>query len=143
MPVTTKQTTKKKKPDFIHAVGRRRTASARVRLYTKKGPVLVNDRPIQEYFPLEAYRKVYEEPFQVTDTQDRFSATVKVVGSGTVGQLGAVTHGLARALSIADPKEFRPRLKKLGLLTRDPRMKERRKPGLAQAARARKQSPKR
>lgn len=143
MPNTTKPATKKKKPDFISTVGRRKTASARVRLYRKKGPILVNDRPIEEYFPLRVQEKVYLEPFRVTDTRERFSATVKVTGSGKQGQLVAVSHGLSRALAIADPAEFRPKLKKHGLLTRDSRMKERRKPGLAQAARARKQSPKR
>lgn len=133
----------KKKSNFIYAVGRRKTASARVRLYKKKGAISVNDLPIEKYFSLEAYKQVYLEPFRVTDTIDRYSASVKVEGSGISSQLGAVTHGISRALSIADEKKYRPILKKHGLLTRDSRMKERRKPGLAQSARAKKQSPKR
>lgn len=132
-----------KKPDFIYALGRRKTADARIRLYRKKGPLLVNDKPIDVYFPLESEREKYLAPFKITRTLGKFSATVKVQGSGKSGQLGAVVHGLARALSTVDPKEYRPILKKAGLLTRDSRMKERRKAGYAQSARAKKQSPKR
>lgn len=134
---------KKQKKDYIYAVGRRKTASARVRLYPRKGPILVNQKPIEEYFPLEVWQHKYLKPFQLTNSLDKYSATIKVSGSGKLGQLGAITHGLARALSQADPKDYRPLLKKHGLLTRDPRMKERRKAGLAQSARAKKQSPKR
>jgi small subunit ribosomal protein S9 len=134
---------KTKKSNYIYSVGRRKTASARVRLYPKKGPILVNDVPIEQYFPLEVYKTFYLEPFRITDTQEKYSASIKVIGSGKTGQLGAVVHGLSRALAKADEKKYRPLLKKRGFLTRDPRMKERRKPGLAQSARARKQSPKR
>jgi small subunit ribosomal protein S9 len=134
---------KKSKKDFIYAVGRRKTASARVRLFKKRGDIVVNDIAIDKYFPLEVHKQAYLEPFRITDTLDRYSATVKVMGSGKSGQLRAVIHGIARALSVADTKEYRPILKKRGLLTRDSRMKERRKPGLAQSARAKKQSPKR
>jgi len=141
--VKTKPVQKKKKdPGYVHAVGRRKTANARVRLYAKKGPIIVNDKPIEAYFPLESHKALYLEPFRITETLDRYSASIKVLGSGQSGQLGAVVHGLARALAKADPK-YRTPLKRRGLLTRDQRMKERRKPGLAQAARARKQSPKR
>ncbi len=139
----TSNSKKTSKPEFIYAVGRRKTASARVRLYLKKGPILVNEKPIEEYFPLESHKQQYLKPLKITKTEGKFSATVKVIGSGKSGQLGAVMHGIARALSLADSKEFRPVLKKHGLLTRDPRMKERRKSGLAQSARAKKQSPKR
>ncbi|MCH7952062.1 30S ribosomal protein S9 [Patescibacteria group bacterium] len=143
MPEAKSTKTKTKKSDFIHAVGRRKTANARIRLYQKKGPIIVNDMPIEEYFPLKVYKHDYLEPFQTTNTLEKYSATIKVLGSGKSGQLGAVVHGIARALAKADPKKYRPLLKKRGFLTRDPRMKERRKPGLAQSARAKKQSPKR
>lgn len=144
-PIKTSRRPKKKQksPDFIRAVGRRKTATARVRLYKKKGPLLVNGMPIEQYFSLETEKRRFLEPFRATDTLEKYSATIKVSGSGKTGQLGAVVHGIARALSKADPDTFRPSLKHLGLLTRDPRMKERRKFGLAQSARARKQSPKR
>jgi len=142
MPV--KKTIKKvPKSNTIFTVGRRKTSTARIRLYQKKGPILINDKPIEEYFPLESQKTAYLEPFNLTKTLGRFSATVKVLGSGKQGQLGAVIHGFARALALAEPKDYRPILKKHGLLTRDQRMKERRKPGLAQSARAKKQSPKR
>lgn len=138
-----KQQKKTKKSNFIYSVGRRKTASARIRLYLKKGPILVNDVPIEEYFPLKVNKHHFLEPFRITDTLEKYSATIKVVGSGKTGQLGAVIHGLARALAKVDQEKYRPLLKKHGLLTRDSRMKERRKPGLAQSARAKKQSPKR
>ena len=134
---------KKQKKDFIYAVGRRKTANARVRLSLKQGPILVNQIPIEKYFPLEIYKQKYLKPFQLTNTLQKFSATVKVQGSGKTGQLEAVTHGISRALSMADPKAYRSILKKYGLLTRDPRMRERRKAGYAHSARAKKQSPKR
>lgn len=134
---------KNKKSGFFYAIGRRKTASARVRLYLKKGPILVNEVPIDKYFPLESHKTHYLEPFRTTNTLEKYSATVKVVGSGKSGQLRATVHGFARALAKADPQNYRPALKKRGLLTRDSRTKERRKPGYAQAARAKKQSPKR
>ena len=132
-----------KKPEFTYAVGRRKTANARIRLYLKKGDLIVNDKPIEEYFPLESDKQTYTQPLKLTGTLDKFSITAKVEGSGKTGQLEAVVHGIARALAKVDPDKFRPVLKKHGLLTRDSRMKERRKAGLAQSARAKKQSPKR
>lgn len=140
-----KSKTKKnaKKKNYVYAVGRRKTANARVRLYPKKGPIIVNEKPIEEYFPLQVHQQEYNQPFRVTNAMGKFSASIKVAGSGKSGQLGAVTHGLSRALAKADREKYRPPLKKEGLLTRDPRMKERRKAGLAQSARAQKQSPKR
>lgn len=137
------QKKKTKKPQYTFAVGRRKTARARIRLYPRPGPILVNDRPIEQYFPLPIQKMIYSQPFRLTETSDRYSATVKVEGSGKSGQLGAVVHGFARALSAIEGENYRQILKKHGFLTRDSRMKERRKPGLAQAARARKQSPKR
>lgn len=140
---TTQKEKKTKKTNYYYAVGRRKTATARVRLYQKKGNIIVNNIPVEEYFPLKVNEQKYLEPFRLTDTLKDYSATIKVVGSGKTGQLGAITHGIARALSSIDSKKYRPILKKHGLLTRDSRMKERRKPGLAQSARAKKQSPKR
>ena len=146
------------KISYIEAVGRRKTATARVRLYPitqskqelkvwdyKLGPgvIIVNRQPISEYFPGEVSERKYKEPFRTTNTLNKFAATVQVSGSGKTGQLEAIIHGFARALEKVDREKYRPILKKRGLLTRDPRMKERRKAGLAQSARAKKQSPKR
>lgn len=137
------------KAKYIPAVGRRKTATARVRLYQKKdlpagrqGQIIVNELPIEKYFPGDVNKVLYLEPFRVTNTEGKYSATIKVEGSGKMGQVGAVVHGIARALVLAN-KDFRPILKKKGLLTRDPRKKERRKAGLAHKARAKKISPKR
>lgn len=123
--------------------GRRKRAVARVRLFSGTGKIVVNDKPVQEYFSGKTAQVLYQKPFVLTDTVGKFDVTVKVLGSGTSGQLGAVIHGISRALISLNPKDFRPILKKAGLLTRDPREKERRKYGLAGKARKRKQSPKR
>ena len=130
------------KINYIPAVGRRKTATARVRLFQKKGSIVVNELPIGKYFPGEVNKALYQEPFRVTNTEGKYSSTIKVKGSGKNGQLGAVIHGLARALVLAN-KDFRPILKKKGFLMRDSRKKERRKAGLAHKARAKKISPKR
>ena len=132
----------KSKAKYIPAIGRRKTATARIRLFQKKGSIIVNDLPIKKYFPGEANKVLYLEPFQLTNTIDKYHATVKVKGSGKEAQLGAVIHGISRALIKAN-KDLRPILKKKGFLTRDPRAKERRKAGLAGKARAKKISPKR
>jgi len=128
------------------AVGRRKEATARVRLEAgvKKDElgIFVNGKPVEEYFGGEVFKKLYLEPFKTTNTVSRFKVTVKVVGGGLAGQLGAFVHGAARALVKVD-EELRPILKKKGLLTRDQRERERRKAGLAGKARAGKQSPKR
>ena len=126
--------------NIFKAVGRRKEASARVMLQKGKGQFLVNAIPIGQYFPNEETR--LEKPFKITETQGMYFATIKVQGSGKAGQLDAVIHGISRALILAKP-ETRPALKKAGLLTRDPRVKERRKYGRAQKARKGKQSPKR
>lgn len=145
-----------KKTSYYQAVGRRREASAVVRLYVvsdgeisvrgmtlKKGDMVVNKRPIDKYFAGEIYQKIYTEPFRITNTVGRFAVSAQVTGGGPSGQMGAFVHGVARALEKADREKFRPILKKDGFMTRDPRAKERRKAGYAQKARARKQSPKR
>ena len=144
------------KTSYYEAVGRRKVATARVRLYVvadgsvtvggaaiDKGNIVVNGRPAEQYFPGEAYKKMYQEPFRTTNTVSRFATSIKVEGGGLAGQLGAAIHGISRALIKVDNEKFRPILKKRGLLTRDPRAKERRKAGFAGKARARKQSPKR
>ncbi|MBI3955888.1 30S ribosomal protein S9 [Candidatus Gottesmanbacteria bacterium] len=133
---------------YYEAVGRRREATARVRLYVgeteiAKGAILVNGRPVERYFPGEVYKKMYLEPFRTTNTMNRFAVSIKVSGGGLSGQLGAVIHGISWALEKVDKEKFRPILKKRGFMTRDPRAKERRKAGRAGKARARKQSPKR
>jgi small subunit ribosomal protein S9 len=153
MPVKSKKTktikkaTKKRKPSktsYIYSVGRRRCAIARVRLYThKKGGIIVNDKPIDKYFFGEIAKKFYFEPLRICNVIDKHLITIKVVGSGKSGQLGAVIHGISRALEKLDREKFRPILKKRGFLTRDPRKKERRKVGTGGKARRKKQSPRR
>jgi len=128
---------------YTVAVGRRKEAIARVRLFNGKGETLVNNHPIEKYFDDDPIAKfAWEKPFSVTKLEGNYFATIKVNGSGKKSQLDAVVHGLARALNIAEPKSHKL-LKTAGLLTRDPRVKERRKYGLAQKARKGKQSPKR
>ncbi len=140
---TKKIKTRSSKKKYIAAMGRRKTASARIRLYRGKGKTIVNSQPIDEYFSGEVAKVEYLKPFQVTDTLGKFYATIKVVGSGQKGQLGAVVHGLARALDKENKELYHPALKRHKLLTRDPRERERRKPGLGGKARRKKQSPKR
>lgn len=140
-PKKTKRTKKSEKIKPIVAVGRRKTATARVWLYPEKGPLVVNGQPIQDYFPGKVAETLYMRPFQVTTSVGKFRAKIKVSGSGRSSQLGAVVHGLSRAL-LAFDASFRPQLKKYRLLTRDARAKERKKPGLMGARKA-KQSPKR
>ena len=120
---------------YYEGVGRRKTASARVRLYPGEGDVVVNDKPIEEYFPRESDVLHLLEPLKVTETVGTFNVSVKVNGGGMSGQAGAVRHGIARALLASDPN-LRPVLRKGGFLTRDARMKERKKPGLKRARKA-------
>jgi len=134
--------TKKLKNEYVFAVGRRRRSTARVRLYNAKGQTLVNDKPIDEYFR-SIPKVIYLKPFELTGTEGKYYATAKIKGGGIKGQLGAFVHGVSRALVKIDTEKYRSALKSAGFLTRDPREKERRKFGLAQKARARKQSPKR
>jgi len=139
---------------YYEAVGRRKTSSARVRLYVAesvtlsgvavtKGDMIVNGRPVESYFPGEVLKKMYQEPFRTTNTMGRFAVTVKAAGGGLSGQLAAVIHGISRALEKVDKEKFRPILKKRGFMKRDPRARQRRKAGFAGKSRARKQSPKR
>src|SRR5918999_1090916 len=121
---------------YIWAVGRRKAAVARVRLYPGSGKITVNGRPASDYFGGRAiYQASLFEPLRLTGTQERFDVTVRVVGGGISGQAGAVRHGIARALTRFD-EELRPTLKRAKLLTRDPRAKERKKVGLKRARKA-------
>ncbi|SFB26872.1 MULTISPECIES: 30S ribosomal protein S9 [unclassified Bacillus (in: firmicutes)] len=115
--------------------GRRKSSVARVRLVPGNGSILINDREIENYIPFEALREVVKQPLVATETLGSYDILVNVNGGGYTGQAGAIRHGIARALLQADP-EFRPTLKRAGLLTRDARMKERKKYGLKGARRA-------
>lgn len=113
-------------------VGRRKNAVSRVKLVEGSGKIIINDRDIEQYFPLEVLRKDIIKPFEVTDTLGRYDAYVRVVGGGVSGQAGAIRLGIARALVAAD-EDFRTPLRNAGLLTRDPRMVERKKYGQKKA----------
>ncbi|MEW8988179.1 MULTISPECIES: 30S ribosomal protein S9 [Bacillus] len=115
--------------------GRRKSSVARVRLVPGNGTITINDREITDYIPFEALREVVKQPLNATETLGSYDVLVNVKGGGYTGQAGAIRHGIARALLQADP-EFRPTLKRAGLLTRDARMKERKKYGLKGARRA-------
>lgn len=117
------------------ATGRRKESVARVRLIPGKGRILINGRPVDEYFGLETLRMIIRQPLELTNTLDQFDVIVRVSGGGFTGQAGAIRHGIARALVNAD-SDYRPPLKRSGYLTRDPRMKERKKYGLKKARRA-------
>lgn len=133
-----------RKDEFIHAVGRRREAVARVRLYPNgEGQIVVNEKPVEHYFPLLYHKVVYNQPFELTETVGKFTVTVKVLGGGLSGQVEAVRLGIARALDKYDREKFHPLLKKHGLLTRDSRVRQRRMVGTGGKARRKKQSPKR
>jgi small subunit ribosomal protein S9 len=119
----------------IMATGRRKEAVARVRLLPGSGRIVVNGHPYERYFPTRGLRAQVERPLVLTSTLDKFDVLVRVEGGGISGQAGAVRHGIARALTALD-RELRPALKKDGLLTRDPRAKERRKYGLKKARKA-------
>ena len=123
-----------KKP-FFYGTGRRKHSVARVRLYQGTGVVTINDRSIDEYFGLETLKLIARQPLALTETADKFDIVVRVAGGGVTGQAGAIRHGVARALLEFNP-ELRGELKKAGFLTRDPRMKERKKYGLKAARRA-------
>lgn len=122
--------------EYYEGLGRRKTASARVRLHTGgDGSFVVNDKPVEDYFSRDVDQIFISEALKVTGTEGRFKVTVKVEGGGVTGQAGAVRLGVARALLKADPS-YRDVLRDHGLLTRDPRAKERKKPGLKRARKA-------
>ena len=118
-----------------YGTGRRKSSIARVYLMPGKGNITINKRDIDEYFGLETLKVIVRQPLVATDTADKYDAVITVKGGGFTGQAGAVRHGIARALLTVDA-DFRPTLKKAGYLTRDPRMKERKKYGLKKARRA-------
>jgi len=120
---------------YFEAVGRRKRASARVRIVSGKGVFVVNDKPAEDYFPRLGDLKRIKAPAEVAGLADKLDVSVLVNGGGITGQSSAVSHGLARALLKMD-ENFRPDLKKAGLLTRDARIKERKKPGLKRARKA-------
>ena len=131
-----------KKRKYLETVGRRKTAVARVRLFTSspsqsamEGNLVVNDKLYKEFFPKLELQQIVESPLRRLKSLNRFQAIIKVKGGGTKGQAEAIRHGLARALVLFDPN-FRKKLKKMGFLTRDPRKKERKKYGLKKARRA-------
>ncbi|MCE4051773.1 30S ribosomal protein S9 [Niallia taxi] len=115
--------------------GRRKSSVARVRLVPGDGQIIINGREIENYIPFAALREVVKQPLVATETTGSYNILVNVSGGGYTGQAGAIRHGIARALLQADP-EYRPTLKRAGLLTRDARMKERKKYGLKGARRA-------
>ena len=119
----------------FYGTGRRKKSIARVYLVPGTGKITVNKRDIDEYFGLETLKLIVRQPLAATQTADKFDVLVNVHGGGTTGQAGAIRHGISRALLQAD-NEYRPTLKAAGFLTRDPRMKERKKYGLKAARRA-------
>lgn len=118
-----------------YGTGRRKSSVARVYLVPGNGKITINNRDIEEYFGLETLKVIARQPLVLTETLDKFDAIIKVHGGGYTGQAGAIRHGISRALLEADA-DFRPALKRAGFLTRDPRMKERKKYGLKAARRA-------
>ncbi len=120
---------------FFYGTGRRKKSIARVRVYAGTGKITINDRDIDDYFGLDTLKLIVRQPLNVTELNDKFDIVCRVTGGGVTGQAGAIRHGLARALLQYD-ESLRPVLKKAGFLTRDPRMKERKKYGLKGARRA-------
>ncbi len=148
---------KTKDIQYFEAIGRRKQSVARVRLYLvtknkevaigdkkiKTGEIYLNNKPIEKTFSSLFEKELYSLPLKLTNSIERFAISIRVTGGGKSGQLGAVVHGLSRALQMVDKEQYRSTLKKEGLLTRDSRKKERRKVGRAGKARKQKQSPKR
>jgi small subunit ribosomal protein S9 len=121
---------------YYYGTGKRKTAIAKVRLYLDDGgPILINGKTMEEYFNWEPWQKTINEPFRVSDTRGRFRVIAKVMGGGVNAQAQAIRHGIARALIVFDPT-LKPTLRRYGLITRDPRIKESKKYGLKRARRA-------
>lgn len=144
---------KSSQKDYVFAIGRRKSSTAEVRLYKKdavvwggtsvaQGEFVVNSKPAVEYFG-KSFEKAYKQPFQVANAGDKFAVSIKVSGGGKMGQLEAVILAEARALDKVDREKFHSLLKKKRMLTRDPRVRERRKVGMGGKSRRKKQSPKR
>ena len=121
---------------YFYGTGRRKESVARVRVYAGTGKIIINDRDIDDYFGLDTLKLIVRQPLALTGTTEKFDIVCTVAGGGVTGQAGAIRHGISRALLEVDSDEYRPILKKAGFLTRDPRMKERKKYGLKAARRA-------
>ena len=124
------------KASYFYGTGRRKSSVARVRLYPGTGKITINDRTIDDYFGLDTLKLIVRQPLELTKTTEQFDVVCRVNGGGVTGQAGAIRHGISRALLKYDSEKLRPALKKAGFLTRDPRMKERKKYGLKAARRA-------
>ena len=125
----------KKENVVFYGTGRRKSSVARVRLVEGNGKITINGKDIDEFFGLETLKVIVRQPFAVTNTASKYDVICTVKGGGFTGQAGAIRHGIARALNEAN-QEYRPALKSIGFLTRDPRMKERKKYGLKKARKA-------
>ena len=123
------------KQSYFYGTGRRKTAVARVRLMPGNGAIIVDGTPMEERFPSIEHQRRILQPFQATETTGKYNAVIKVEGGGETGQSGAISHGISRALVRAD-ENYKPLLRSQGLLTRDARAKERKKPGLRRARKA-------
>ena len=123
------------KKAYFYGTGRRKHSVSRVRVYPGTGMITINGRDIDDYFGLDTLKTIVRQPFAVTSTEGKFDVICTVKGGGVSGQAGAIRHGIARAM-LQNGEEMRPLLKKAGLLTRDPRMKERKKYGLRGARRS-------
>jgi len=123
------------KQAYFYGTGRRKTAVAQVRVLPGSGAIIINGTPYEELFPRLEHRRIIMQPLLVTENTSKYNVVVKVNGGGISGQSGAISHGIARALVRADER-LKPVLRQYGLLTRDPRVKERKKPGLKRARKA-------
>ena len=126
----------KKASVYYYGTGRRKNAVACVRLIPGKGKITINGKDIDEYFGLDTLKLIVRQPLSLTETEGKFDVVVKAIGGGISGQAGAIRHGISRALVQADEASYKAVLKTNGLLTRDARMKERKKPGLKKARKA-------
>jgi small subunit ribosomal protein S9 len=123
------------KQSYFHGTGRRKTAVAQVKLMAGNGAIIVNGTPYEERFPSLEHQRIIVQPFIATESTGKYNVVIKVLGGGVSGQSGAIAHGISRALVRADER-FKPVLRQSGLLTRDARAKERKKPGLKRARKA-------
>jgi small subunit ribosomal protein S9 len=123
------------KQSYFHGTGRRKTAVAQVRLMTGNGAIIIDGKPLEERFPSLEHQRIISQPFVATECTGKYNAVIKVLGGGVTGQSAAIAHGISRALARAD-ESYKPVLRQNGLLTRDPRSKERKKPGLKRARKA-------
>jgi small subunit ribosomal protein S9 len=123
------------KQSYFHGTGRRKTATAQVKLMSGNGAVIIDGKPLEERFPSLEHQRMINQPFLVTESLGKYNAVIRVLGGGVTGQSAAIAHGISRALVNADER-FKPVLRQNGLLTRDARAKERKKPGLKRARKA-------